>query len=263
MPGSKTPSLSSFSSFTSLISGFSGFSRFSFSFSFSLSLSFSFSLSLNSLPSFQRLLRPSKSSFCQSLPSQKSLPVPPTCPRRVARSRTRSSLSGVSDFSRDPGRSAWETKGWFEVLSELLAIVVLSWLNGRRSSHGTADLKPAGGGRAVEQVGERRADRLAGVALVVDEARAGVHLEADVLAVRHLLEVDPGEEEVEISGGAETGGLDRGGQGGGLHGDVEPVEVGVAVVHRFGLDAGGEDPVADGMHPNVAPGHEGLELRRA
>src|SRR4051794_40383885 len=78
-----------------------------------------------------------------------------------------------------------------------------------------------------------------------------------------LLEVDPGEEEVEISGGAEAGGLDRGGQGGRLHGDVEPVEVGVAVVHRFGLDAGGEDPVADGMHPNVAAGHEGLELRRA
>ena len=43
----------------------------------------------------------------------------------------------------------------------------------------------------------------------------------------------------------------------------EAVEMGVAVVHRFGLNPGGEDPVADGVHADVVAGNERLELRRA
>lgn len=36
--------------------------------------------------------------------------------------------------------------------------------------------------------------------------------------------------------------------------------MGVAVVHRLGLDPGGEDRVADRVHTDVAAGNEGLEL---
>ena len=39
--------------------------------------------------------------------------------------------------------------------------------------------------------------------------------------------------------------------------------MGVAVVHRLGLDPGGEDPVADSVHADIAAGNERLELRRA
>jgi hypothetical protein len=56
----------------------------------------------------------------------------------------------------------------------LSAIVVTSWSRG--SACGLAGRGPGGRRRAVEKVGESRADLLAGVALVVDEARAGVDL---------------------------------------------------------------------------------------
>jgi hypothetical protein len=49
----------------------------------------------------------------------------------------------------------------------------------------------------VQQIGERRADRLPGVALVVEKARAGIDFEAKELALGSLLQVDPGEEEIE------------------------------------------------------------------
>ena len=60
-----------------------------------------------------------------------------------------------------------------------------------------APARGEGRGRAVQQIGERRADRLPGVALVVEKARAGIDLEAKELALGRLLQVDPGEEEVE------------------------------------------------------------------
>ena len=52
----------------------------------------------------------------------------------------------------------------------------------------------------MQQIGERRADRLPCVTLGVEKARAGIYLEAKELALGSLLQVDPGEEEIERVG---------------------------------------------------------------
>ena len=51
----------------------------------------------------------------------------------------------------------------------------------------------------MQQLGERQADRLPGVALVVEKARAGIDLEAEELAFGGRLEVDAGEQEIEVA----------------------------------------------------------------
>ena len=114
----------------------------------------------------------------------------------------------------------------------------------------------------MQQFGERRADRLSGVAFVVEKARAGIDLEAEELAVGRLLEVDPGEEQVERAREPQARRFHGRRQGDRLEPGGQAVEMGVAVVDRVGLDPGGEDPLADGVHADVAARNEGLKLRR-
>ena len=51
----------------------------------------------------------------------------------------------------------------------------------------------------VQQLGERRTDRLPSVALVVEKAWAGIDLKTIKLPLGRLLKVDAGEEEIERS----------------------------------------------------------------
>ena len=99
------------------------------------------------------------------------------------------------------------------------------------------------------------------MALVIDESGTRVDFETEVVAIRGPLEIHPGEEEVEVAGGPSASVRDRNRYVHRLHGHVQMFIVGVAVVHRLGLDQGGEHVVADGVHTDVLSRNEGLELR--
>src|SRR5580765_6865582 len=161
----------------------------------------------------------------------------------VTRSRTVRVLIGVSDLSLTAGRSAFETKG---VFSRLAMIVPPVWIHRRR---------------AVEQFGDCRADRLSGVSFVIKKAGTGIDLEAVELAGRRLLEIDAGEEQIERPREPQAGVADRWRQIDGLEPGGLAVEMRVPVIDGVGLDGRREDPLADGVHSDVAARHERLKLR--
>src|SRR5690348_556800 len=291
-PGSKTPSFSAFSALASLISLFSFFSCFSSFSVFSPLLSLisffsSFSLLSSLTQSFATSGKSlSKKSFKEVLPTSKLGFLPVMNPRMADNSLTRSSPSGVSRLIRISGRSFCETKGCLDaagasrVLCLDFAMIAnsLSCGNDYASSASVARLPwscdssrgypppitmvrlASGWGRFVEQGCECGADWLTGILFVVQEARTGIDLEAVIVAVRILLEVDAGQQQIQPPRKTHTRFRNSRGQRGGFHFHVVAFAAGVAIVHRIRTHPRGKQLVTYSVHPHILSRYERLEL---
>src|SRR5271170_5462961 len=100
------------------------------------------------------------------------------------------------------------------------------------------------------------------MALVVEKAGAGIDLEAKEFTLGCLLQVDPGEEEIESLSETQASRFHGRRQDDRLELGGKAVGMGIAVVHGLGFDPGGENASADGVHTDIVTGNERLKLSR-